>query len=63
MGYNNSFFPTKDLIFHLQEPINLNLGNNISFEEYETNFLKSSKTSEGKFQMCFLFLNISKENY
>ena len=49
MGYNSThFFPTKDLIFHLQEPINLNLGNNISFEEYETNFLKNSKTSEGK---------------
>lgn len=49
MGYNSThFFPTKDLIFHLQEPINLNLGNNISFEEYETNFLKNSKTSDGK---------------
>lgn len=49
MGYNSTyFFPTKDLIFHLQEPINLNLGNNISFEEYEANFLKNSKTIEGK---------------
>ena len=42
------FFPTKDLIFHLQEPINLNLGSTISFEEYETNFLKNFKTSKEK---------------
>ena len=27
-----TFFQKKDLIFHLQEPINLNLGNNISFD-------------------------------
>ncbi len=49
MGFNSThFFPTKDLIFHLQEPINLNLGKSISFEEYETDFLKNFKTSEEK---------------
>ena len=49
MGFDvTDFFPTKDLIFHLQEPINLNLGSTISFEEYETNFLKNFKTSEEK---------------
>ena len=49
MGFNSThFFSKKDLIFHLQEPINLNLGKNISFEEYETNFLKNFKTTEGK---------------
>ena len=46
--YSTDFFSTNDLIFHFQQPINMNLGNTVSVEEYNSNFSNNFTTIEGR---------------
>ena len=58
--YSTDFFSTNDLNFYLQKPINMNLGNTVSLEEFNSNFLNNFKTIKGKSPNIFPVLEFLK---